>query len=362
MGGVSLLNNEFYIDYLHDAHTVIHYYKKDGTKAGDLVLPGIGSSGAPTSGQRHDRYAFYGFTSFNQPTTIYLYDTKSHTSSVYRRTPVKFDPAKYTTEQVFATSKDGTKIPVFVTYKKGLKRDGSAPTILYGYGGFDIALTAYFSPAIAVWLDMGGVYAQATLRGGNEYGEDWHRAAMFDKKQNVFDDYFAAAHYLIDHKYTSAAKLAAKGESNGGLLVGAAITQHPELFGAALPGVGVMDMLRFQKFTSGAAWTAEYGSSDASKKQFETLYAYSPYQNVKDGTVYPATLVSTADHDDRVFPGHSFKFTAAMQHAQAGSAPVLIAIETNAGHGGGKPTEKVLSEIADQYAFLVKNLGFTPAF
>jgi prolyl oligopeptidase len=361
MGSVSLLNDEFYIDYLHDAHTVVHYYDLKGAKLGDVAQPGIGSSSAPSSGKRRDRYAFYGFTSFNQPTTIYLYDTKTHTSSTYRTTPVKFEPAKYVTEQVFATSKDGTRIPIFVTYKKGLKRDGSAPTILYGYGGFDIPLTAYFSPAIAVWLDMGGVYAQATLRGGSEYGEDWHRAAMFGKKQNVFDDYFAAAHYLIDHKYTSTPKLAAKGESNGGLLVGAAITQHPELFGAALPGVGVMDMLRFQKFTSGAAWTAEYGSADASAEQFKTLFAYSPYQNVKDGTIYPPTLVSTADHDDRVFPGHSFKFTAAMQHAQSGRGPILIAIETNAGHGGGKPTEKVLSEIADQYAFLAKNLDFTPA-
>jgi len=360
MGSVQLDNDEFYIDFLHDAHTIIHRYSKSGTLLGDVTLPGIGTSAAPTSGQRRDRYTFYSFSSFAVPGATYLYDTKTHRSTLFRRSKIAFDPTKYVTEQTFATSKDGTRVPIFVTYKKGFVKDGSAPTILYGYGGFDIPITPSFSITNAVWLELGGVYASVVLRGGSEYGEDWHRAGMLAKKQNVFDDYVAAAQLLIDQKYTSTRRLVAKGESNGGLLVGAAITQRPDLFGAALPGVGVMDMLRFQKFTSGAAWTSEYGSADASADQFATLYRYSPYQNIKVGTAYPATLVSTADHDDRVFPGHSFKFAAALQHAQEAPGPVLITIETNAGHGGGKPTDKVINEIADEYAFLVKVLSFDP--
>jgi prolyl oligopeptidase len=276
-------------------------------------------------------------------------------SKLFRQPNVDFDPAQYDTQQVFYTSKDGTQVPMFITHKKGLVLDGQNPTYLYAYGGFNASITPSFSPSNIVWMELGGVYAVPNLRGGGEYGEEWHQAGTKNRKQNVFDDFIVAAEWLIDQKYTSTGKLAIAGGSNGGLLVGACMTQRPDLFGAALPAVGVMDMLRFHKFTIGWAWSEEYGSSD-NGDEFATLYAYSPLHNLKPGTAYPATLVTTADHDDRVVPAHSYKFTAALQAAHAGDAPVMIRIETKAGHGAGKPTAKIIEEIADRYAFLVRVL------
>jgi prolyl oligopeptidase len=357
--GVNLLGDRFYVAYLHDAHSLVRVYGLTGRAAGAIVLPGIGSGGLP-GGHRDDRVAYYSFTSFTYPTTIYRFDTVTGQSSVAIRPKIAFDSAPYVTEQLFATSKDGTRIPVFVVHRKDLPLDGSTPTILYGYGGFDISITPYFSTGVAMWLQMGGAYAVATLRGGGEYGDAWHDAGRLANKQHVFDDFIAAAQMLIDRKITSTPRLAANGGSNGGLLVGAAITQRPDLWGAAIPEVGVLDMLRFQKFTVGKAWVTDYGSADAAADQFKYLYAYSPYQNVKDGTVYPPTLVMTSDHDDRVFPAHSFKFTAALQHAQGGDAPILLRVESKAGHGAGRPTEKIIDDVADRYAFLVKNLNFNP--
>ena len=276
-----------------------------------------------------------------------------------KQAQVKFNPDDYTVEQVFYPSKDGTKVPMFITHKKGIKLDGTNPTLLYGYGGFSISLTPTFSIARIAWLEKGGVFAMPNLRGGGEYGEEWHKAGTKLNKQNVFDDFIAAAEWLIENKYTSRGKLAIQGGSNGGLLVGACITQRPELYGAALPAVGVMDMLRFHKFTAGRFWVDDYGSAD-NPEEFKALYAYSPYHNLKSGTRYPATLVTTADTDDRVVPGHSFKFAARLQASQSGDAPTLIRIETRAGHGAGKPTDKMIEEVADQWAFLAKNLGMSP--
>jgi prolyl oligopeptidase len=325
---------------------------------GELPLPGIGTVGE-LHGKQGDDELFYSFTSFLYPTTIYRYDLKSRSNEVFRAPKVAFDASKYETKQVFYTSKDGTRVPMFITAKKGLTLDGSNPTLLYAYGGFNISETPAFSAANAAWLDMGGIYALANLRGGGEYGKEWHEAGMLSKKQNVFDDFIAAAEYLIKQKYTSTPKLAIRGGSNGGLLVGAVMTQRPELFGAALPEVGVMDMLRFQKFTIGWAWTSDYGSSD-NADQFKYLRAYSPLQNIKPGTCYPPTLAFTADHDDRVVPGHTFKFVATMQAAQACANPILVRIETKAGHGAGKPTTKQIDEAADRFAFLVRELHMKP--
>ncbi|MBV8282750.1 MAG: S9 family peptidase, partial [Candidatus Eremiobacteraeota bacterium] len=355
----SLIGDRFYLLYLHDAHSVVTIVNTEGHPAGSIDLPGIGSGGLP-SAKRRDTVAFYGFASFTYPTTIYRYDTQTGASSVWARPKIAFDASSYTTELLFATSKDGTKVPVFVTHSTNMPRDGSTPTILYGYGGFDISLTPYFSSAIAMWLQMGGAYAVAVLRGGGEYGEAWHDAGRLSLKQHVFDDFIGAAQMLIDRKITSTPRLAINGGSNGGLLVGAVETQRPELFGAAIPEVGVLDMLRYQKFTIGKAWIPEYGASDASAEQFAWLYAYSPDHNVKKGTAYPPTLVMTSDHDDRVFPAHSFKFAALLQWAQAGDAPVLLRVETKSGHGAGRPTDKIIEEVADRYAFLLKNLAFTP--
>ncbi len=353
--GVSALNNSFVCTYLKDAHSQVKVYGLDGKLQREVTLPGIGTlSGFP--GKLQDTETFYMYTSFTVPRTIYRYDLASGRSTIFRQPKVDFNPANYETAQVFYTSKDGTRVPMFLTYKKGLKLNGANPTLLYGYGGFDINVTPYFSVANLVWLEMGGVYAVATLRGGGEYGEDWHQAGMKLKKQNVFDDFIGAAEWLTSHYYTSPAKLAINGASNGGLLVGACLTQRPELFGAALPDVGVMDMLRFNKFTIGWAWMSDYGSPD-DPAEFQALYAYSPLQNIRPGTRYPATLITTADHDDRVVPAHSFKFAATLQKAQAGSAPILIRIETRAGHGGGKPTDKIIAETSDEYAFLLKELG-----
>ena len=325
---------------------------------GELPLPGIGTVGE-LNGKQGDDELFYSFTSFLYPTTIYRYDLKARRNELFRAPKVAFDPSKYETRQVFYTSKDGTRVPMFITAKKGLVLDGSNPTLLYAYGGFNISVTPTFSSANAAWLDMGGVYAVANLRGGGEYGKEWHEGGMLAKKQNVFDDFIAAAEYLINQKYTSTPKLAIRGGSNGGLLVGAVMTQRPDLFGATLPEVGVMDMLRFQKFTIGWAWTSDYGSSD-DPEQFKFLRAYSPLQNIKPGTCYPPTLAFTADHDDRVVPGHTFKFIATLQAAQVCANPILVRIETKAGHGAGRPTSKQIDEWADRFAFLVKELHMKP--
>lgn len=351
---VSFVNSMFVANYLKDAHTQVKIYDKTGKLAREVQFPGIGSASG-FGGKARDKETFYSFTSFTVPTTIYRYDMVTGKSTIFRQPKVDFDPNAYETKQVFYTSKDGTRVPMFITHKRGLKLDGNNPAYLYGYGGFDISLTPEFSVGNLVWMEMGGVYAQPNLRGGGEYGEEWHKAGMKAKKQNVFDDFIAAAEWLIANKYTSTPKLSIGGGSNGGLLVGAAMTQRPDLFGAALPAVGVMDMLRFQKFTIGWAWVSDYGSSD-NADDFKALNAYSPLHNIKAGTNYPPTLITTADHDDRVWPGHSFKFTATMQAAQAGSAPILIRIETKAGHGAGKPTSKVIEEISDRWGFLVRVL------
>ena len=352
---VGILNNQFVLDYLKDARSQIKIYDLNGSFVREVELPGIGSAGG-FNGKREDRETFYTFTSFTTPTTIYRYDMQTGESQLFRQPQVDFNPDDYQTQQVFYPSKDGTKIPMFITHKKGIELDGNNPTYLYAYGGFNISLTPSFSVSNLVWLEMGGIYAVANLRGGGEYGEAWHQAGMKENKQNVFDDFIAAGEWLIEQKYTNKDKLAIAGGSNGGLLVGACITQRPDLFAAAIPAVGVLDMLRFHKFTIGWAWCSEYGSPD-NNEDFKTLYAYSPLHNLKSGTNYPATMITTADHDDRVVPAHSFKFAAALQAAHQGDNPVLIRIETKAGHGAGKPTTKIIEEAADKWGFLVANLG-----
>ncbi len=352
---VGLLNNQFVADYLKDARSSIKIFNLNGSFVREVDLPGIGSAGG-FNGKRYDTETFYSFTSFTAPASIYRYDMVSGESTLFRQPKVDFNPNEYETEQVFYTSKDGTQVPMFITHKKGLQLDGNNPTILYGYGGFNVSLTPYFSVSNLVWMEMGGIYAVPNLRGGGEYGEEWHQAGTKLNKQNVFDDFIAAAEWLINHKYTKPEKLAISGGSNGGLLVGACMTQRPDLFGAALPAVGVMDMLRFHKFTIGWAWCSDYGSPD-NPEEFNALYAYSPLHNLKPETAYPATMITTADHDDRVVPAHSFKFAAALQEAHAGEKPVLIRIETKAGHGAGKPTAKIIEEIADEWAFLVRSLN-----
>ncbi|PYJ10065.1 MAG: S9 family peptidase [Verrucomicrobia bacterium] len=351
---VELVNDLFIASYLKDAHSVVRLFHLSGEAAGEIPLPGLGTASGFT-GKRTDTETFYSYVSFTEPSTVYRHDLKTGQSTPLYRPKVDFKSEEFTTEQVFYQSKDGTKVPMFLTYRKGLEKNGENATILYGYGGFDISITPSFTPAVATWLQMGGVYAVANLRGGGEYGEEWHLAGTKLRKQNVFDDFIAAGEWLIANKYTSTPKLAISGRSNGGLLVGAALNQRPELWGAALPGVGVMDMLRFQKFTIGWAWTSDYGSSE-NADEFAAISKYSPLHNIKPGTKYPPTLIVTADHDDRVFPGHSFKYAATMQAAQSGPAPVLIRIETRAGHGAGKPTSKVIEETTDQWAFLVKSL------
>lgn len=342
------------LEYLHDAHSVVRRYDRRGLPLGELTLPGLGTASG-FGGKQRDPETFYAFTSYTTPASIYRLDLATGESRRVFAPTVPFDPDAFESEQLFYTSKDGTRVPMIVTRKKDTPRTSDVPTILYGYGGFNISLTPAFSPATLAWLELGGAFAVANIRGGGEYGEAWHLAGTKEHKQNVFDDFIAAAEYLIALGYTRPEKLAIYGGSNGGLLVGACITQRPELFGAAIPAVGVLDMLRFQKFTIGWAWTADYGSSD-DPAGFAYLHAYSPLHNVRAGTAYPATLIVTADHDDRVFPAHSFKFAAALQAVQAGDAPVLIRIETKAGHGAGKPTGKVIDEAADRFAFLVKVL------
>ncbi|QOJ01943.1 MAG: S9 family peptidase [Phycisphaeraceae bacterium] len=358
--GVSLVGDRFFASYLKDAKTQVRVHGLSGAHERDVDLPGPGSAGG-FGGKRTDTDTYYSFTSYTTPASVYRYDIKTGTSTLHKAPKVAFDPSKYTTTQVFYTSKDGTKVPMFITHKAGIALDGSHPTLLYGYGGFNIPLTPGFSPVSATWLEMGGVYAVANIRGGGEYGEKWHKAGTKLTKQNVFDDFIAAAEYLVAQKYTKPAKLAIQGGSNGGLLVGAVTNQRPDLFGAALPAVGVMDMLRFHKFTIGWAWTSDYGSSE-NPEEFRALYAYSPLHTLKPGTCYPAVMVTTADHDDRVVPAHSFKYAAAIQAAQGCDKPVLIRIDISAGHGGGKPTAKRIEDAADQFAFLVKNLGMNVRF
>lgn len=353
--GVSLINNQFVAFYLKDAHTQIKTFALDGTYLGEIPLPGLGSASG-FGGKRYDTETFYTFTSFTTPPTIYRYDFTTGRSTLFRQPQVDFDPQAYEVQQVFYPSKDGTRIPMFLVHRRGLARTGDHPTLLYGYGGFGISLTPSFSVGLVAWLEMGGVYAQPNLRGGGEYGEAWHQAGTKLNKQKVFDDFIAAAEWLVANGYTNPSKLAISGGSNGGLLVGACLTQRPDLFAAALPAVGVFDMLRFHKFTIGWAWISEYGSPE-DPEEFKALYAYSPLHNLKPGTVYPATLITTADHDDRVVPAHSFKFAAALQAAQGGSQPILIRIDTQAGHGAGKPTTKLIEETADRWAFLVEVLG-----
>ena len=357
--GVSTLNQQLVADYLKDARSAIKIFDLDGTLVREVALPGIGSVGG-FSGKRTDTETFYLFTGFTTPATIYRYDITSGESSLFRQPQVSFQPNDYETKQVFYSSKDGTQVPMFITHKKGLQINGQTPTYLYGYGGFSISQSPFFSPSTLVWLELGGIYAVANLRGGGEYGEEWHQAGTKLNKQNVFDDFIAAAEWLIANRYTAADQLAIGGGSNGGLLVGACMTQRPELFAAALPAVGVMDMLRFHKFTIGWAWCSDYGSPE-NEAEFKALYAYSPLHNLQAGTTYPATLITTADRDDRVVPAHSFKFAAALQAAHQGNRPVLIRIETKAGHGRGKPTSKIIEEVADKWAFLVETLNMDVA-
>ncbi len=356
--GANVVGGQFVANYLHDARSRVVLFDLQGQPKGEVKLPGIGTA-TGFGGQRSDKETFYAFASFTVPTTIYRYDLTKGESSVFRAPQVAFNPNDYETKQVFYSSRDGTRVPMFITHKKGLQLDGNNPTYLYGYGGFNISLTPAFAVSRIVWLEMGGVFAMPNLRGGGEYGREWHESGMKQLKQNVFDDFIAAGEYLIRERYTSSAKLAIAGGSNGGLLVGACMTQRPELFAAALPAVGVMDMLRFQKFTIGWAWVSEFGSSD-NAADFPNLLKYSPLQNLRSGTRYPSTLVTTADHDDRVVPAHSFKYAAALQAAHRGDNPVLIRIETSAGHGAGKPTSKMIDEVSDVYGFLTKVLKMSP--
>ena len=354
---VSLVGERFIATVMKDASHHAFVYTLAGQKEKEIELPALGALGG-FAGKRDEKETFYAFTSFTYPTTIFRYDFTTGKSTVIARPNVDFDPASFETTQVFYPSKDGTKVPLFLVHRKGLKLDGQNPTYLYGYGGFNVPLPPAFSVKNLAWMEMGGVYAQACLRGGSEYGEAWHEAGMQKKKQNVFDDFAWAAKWLVKKKYTSPKRLSIGGGSNGGLLVGATLNQHPTLFGAAVPAVGVMDMLRFHKFTIGWAWVAEYGTSEK-PEDFRNLMTYSPLHNMKKGAKYPAVMVTTADHDDRVVPAHSFKYTAALQAAQGGPAPILIRVETKAGHGAGKPTTKLIEEGTDVLAFLSRALGGT---
>lgn len=357
---VTLVGGKIVAEYMKDAYSQAFIYDMTGRQTGSLDLPGIGTL-AGFSGKKDENIAFYGFTSFTFPTTIYKYDIEKNESVVYRNPELDFDPTAYETKQVFYESKDGTKVPMFIVHKKGIALNGNNPTLLYGYGGFNISLTPGFSVTRLILLEQGGIFAMPNLRGGGEYGKEWHEAGTKERKQNVFDDFIAAAEYLIENKYTSPDYLAVQGGSNGGLLVGAVMTQRPDLFQVALPAVGVLDMLRYHLFTIGWAWATDYGKSDV-PEEFEYLIKYSPLHNLKTGTCYPATLVTTADHDDRVVPAHSFKFIASLQQHQGCSNPTLIRIETKAGHGAGKPTSKVIEEYADVYAFMFYNMGFKPNY
>lgn len=349
---------KIFCSYLKDATSLVVQYNLNGEKEREIELPGVGSASG-FGAKWEDEYLYYSFTNYTEPGSIYKYMPETGVSELYRRPDIKFDPSEYESKQVFYTSKDGTKVPMIISYKKGIELTGENPTMLYGYGGFNISLTPRFSISNVVWMENGGVYAVANLRGGGEYGEEWHNAGTQMNKQNVFDDFIAAAEYLIGEGYTQSGKLAIAGGSNGGLLVGACMTQRPDLFQVALPAVGVLDMLRYHKFTAGAGWAYDYGTSDDSQEMFNYLVNYSPYHALKEGTAYPATMVTTADHDDRVVPAHSFKFAARLQEFHSGDNPVLIRIETKAGHGAGKPTSMIIEEQADKWAFTFFNMGYT---
>jgi len=352
--GVSFVGGQFLCRYLKDARSLVTVHAKDGSFVREVELPGVGTA-AGFAGRASDTESFYSFSSFTSPAAVWRYDLASGTCSPFRTPKLTFDPALYVTEQIFYASKDGTQVPMFLSYKRGLERNGQNPVLLYGYGGFNISLTPTFSPARLAWMEQGGVYAVANLRGGGEYGVEWHKAGTKLQKQNVFDDFIAAGEWLVAQRWTRPARLAINGGSNGGLLVGAVLNQRPDLFGAAIPAVGVMDMLRFESWTIGWAWASDYGSVK-NADEYRALRAYSPYHNAAPGTRYPAVMVVTADHDDRVVPAHSFKYAAAMQHAQAGPAPVLIRIDVRAGHGAGKPTAKQIEQAADELAFLGRAL------
>jgi prolyl oligopeptidase len=355
LGGASIVGNQLIASYLVDASTEVRTYTLDGKQIGKLTLPGIGTAGG-FSGDASDSETFYSFTSYNYPTTIYRYDSRTGQTSVFAQPQVPFNPQDFVVSQRFYRSKDGTRIPMFLVHRKGLNMRQRRPTLLYGYGGFNISMTPGFSSTNLAWVEQGGVLAVANLRGGGEYGKAWHDAGRLAYKQNVFDDFIAAGEYLIREGITSKEQLAIYGRSNGGLLVGAVVNQRPDLFAAALPAVGVMDMLRFNRWTAGRYWVDDYGYPDR-EADFRVLRAYSPYHNIRSGADYPAILVTTADTDDRVVPGHSFKYTAALQAANTGDAPKLIRIETRAGHGSGKPTEKIIEEFADMWAFIAHHTG-----
>jgi len=351
---VDYVGYRFVCTYLHHAANLVRFFKVDGTPDGELPLPGPGMV-TGFAGRSDDTESFYQFSGFTTPGTIYHYDFQTRTKKEYRKPDVDFEPADYVTEQVFYKSKDGTRIPMFISHRKNVKINTDTPAYLYGYGGFNIPIPVSFSIPNLVWMEMGGIYVQAQLRGGGEYGREWHEAGMKHNKQNVFDDFISAAEFLLEKGYTSKEQLVIGGRSNGGLLIGACLTQRPDLFGVCLPNVGVMDMLRFHKFTIGWAWVSDYGSPD-DPKEFETLKAYSPYHNIREGLSYPPTMVMTGDHDDRVFPAHSFKFGAKLQAAQVGENPILMRIETRAGHGVGKPTKKLIEEFSDMWTFALTNM------
>ncbi|MEO2281872.1 prolyl oligopeptidase family serine peptidase [Pseudoalteromonas pernae] len=353
---ISKGGNYFFASYMVDAISQVKQFDKSGKLVREIELPGVGTASG-FGGKKEQSTLYYSFTNYKTPGTIFSFEVESGESKIYNESGAKFDPSLYDSKQVFYTSKDGTKVPMILTYKKGIKMDGTNPTILYGYGGFNVSLTPRYSATTAAWLEQGGVYAVPNLRGGGEYGKEWHKAGTQMQKQNVFDDFIAAAEYLIENKYTSSDYLAVRGGSNGGLLVGAVMTQRPDLFKVALPAVGVLDMLRYHTFTAGAGWAYDYGTAQDSKEMFEYLKGYSPVHNVKSGVSYPATLVTTGDHDDRVVPAHSYKFAAELQAKDAGENPVMIRIETNAGHGAGTPTSKIIEQYADIYGFTLYNMG-----
>lgn len=359
--GVSIVGNHVFTEYLKDASSVAYFFDLKGNFVREMELPTVGTLSG-FSGKPNENTAFYGFTSFTFPSTIFKYNIETGVSELYKASEVDFAPENYEVEQVFYKSKDGTSIPMFIVHKKGIEMDGNNPTVLYGYGGFNISLSPYFSISRAGFIEQGGIYVVANLRGGGEYGEAWHEAGIKLQKQNVFDDFIYAAKWLIKNKYTSSDKLAIMGGSNGGLLVGACMTQEPDLFKVAIPQVGVLDMLRYQNFTIGYAWADDYGTSADSDEMFKYLYGYSPLHNIAKGVNYPATLAITADHDDRVVPAHTFKFMAELQENDGGKNPVLVRIETKAGHGAGKPTSKQIDEAADVYSFIMYNLGMKPVF
>ena len=354
--GVGTAGGFLFVSYLKDASTKVYQYTYEGKLVREITLPGIGTAGG-FGGSKEDKEFFYGYSSYAFPPSIFKYNVATGQSTLFRKADVKFDPKQFETKQLFFTSKDGARVPMFITHKKGLKLDGNNPVMLYGYGGFNVPQTPGFGVSNLFFIEQGGIYAVVNLRGGSEYGEDWHSAGMLQKKQNVFNDFIGAAEHLVANKYTNPKRIAIRGGSNGGLLVGAAMTQRPELFKVAIPQVGVMDMLRYHKFTIGWAWAVEYGNADSSAADFNNLYKYSPLHNLKDGVSYPATMVTTADHDDRVVPAHSFKFAARLQEAHKGDNPVLIRIESKAGHGAGKPTSKQIDEAADIWSFVMHNLG-----